>query len=237
MKAGIIAAGRGQRLRATNHLKPLVRLRNRTLIEHVLHSIAQVDATEVVIIINEDSIAVRDYVRALRWPFTLQWIVETTCSSMHSFLRVLETLSAEGDDGPFLISTVDTIADEKSYAHFVAEAKRHEDAAITLALTSRGDDENPLLVRLAENNSDVAAIGDAAASSEFATAGVYFVRSSILAEAEGARRDGVDALRKFLARLLERGYRIDGISITKSIDVDRPTDIETAEEFLRAIQT
>jgi hypothetical protein len=60
------------------------------------------------------------------------------------------------------------------------------------------------------------------------------VRTSILREAEAARCDGVDSLRTFLGRLLDRGYDLAGVPIAKSIDVDRPADIETAEAFLRS---
>ena len=232
LRAGVLAAGRGERLRTQSTLKPLVKVDGRTLIERVLISMTEAGATEVVVIINEDSLAVRDHVTASPWPFALRWIVETTASSMHSFLRVVETLAADGDDGPFLVSTVDTIASPQTYAHFMMQARRCEQAAIVLALTSPRDDEKPLLVRCAED-SRVIAIGAAAAPSDRATAGVYAVRASILNEAEAARRDGVDALRIFLERLLARGYHVAGIPIAESIDVDRVTDVQTAEKFLR----
>ena len=235
LRAGVLAAGRGERLRSpTNHLKPLVKVDGRTLIERVLTSMADAGATEVVVIINEDSVAVRDHVTASKWPFALRWIVETTPSSMHSFLRLVETLAADGDDGPFLLSTVDTVAGPQTYTQFMAEARRHKDAAVILALTSPGSDEKPLLVRCAPGNSRVLALGAAAAPSAQATAGVYAIRGSILQEAEAARRDGIDALRTFLGRLLDRGYHLAGIPIAHSVDVDRPDDIRTAEEFLRS---
>ena len=150
---------------------------------------------------------------------------------MHSFLRLMETLAADGGEGPFLLSTVDTVASPGAYADFFAAARALE-AAVTLALTSPGDDERPLLVRTATGSSRVEAFGEG----EQATAGVYVVRSIILTEAEKARRDGIDALRKFLGRLLERGYPIAAIPIARSIDVDRPADIELAEVFLREAQ-
>jgi len=235
MKAGIIAAGRGERLRtASGPLKPLVKVGGRTLIERVLTSISETGATDVVVIINEDALTVRDHVMATKWPFALRWIVETTASSMHSFLRVVETLAHDGDDGPFLISTVDTIANPKTFAGFMARARECPHADIALALTAPNDDEKPLFVRCAPDDSRVIAIGAAAATSEWATAGVYAVRASILREAEAARRDGVGALRIFLGRLLERGYAIAGIPIAQSIDVDRSSDVRVAEEFLRS---
>src|SRR5258706_193206 len=56
LRAGVIAAGRGDRLRqADQTLKPLVRVGGRTLIERVLASIAEAGASEVVVIINEES--------------------------------------------------------------------------------------------------------------------------------------------------------------------------------------
>ena len=235
LRAGVLAAGRGERLRKeSSDLKPLVKVAGKTLIERVLTSMAEAGASEVVVIINADSLAVRDHVAAAKWPFALRWIVETTPSSMHSFLRVVEALAADGDDGPFLLSTVDTVAGAQTYARFIADARRLEQAALALALTAPGKDERPLLVRLAPGDSRVVAIGDAAAPSEYATAGIYAIRPIILREAQAARRDGIDALRTFLGRLLERRYHLAGIPITQSIDVDRPADIETAEAFLRS---
>ena len=238
LKAGVLAAGRGERLRgSSNQLKPLVKVGRHTLIEHVLRALSEAGASEVVVIINEDSLAVRDHVAARDWPFSLRWIVETTPTSMHSFLRLVETLATAGDEGPFLLSTVDTVAGAQTYSRFMAAARENWQAAMTLALTSPGNDEKPLLVRMAAEDSRIVALGDAAAPSDYATAGVYAVRASVLSEAESARRDGLDALRAFLGRLLGRGYHLAGIPIAESIDVDRPADVEMAETFLRNSST
>jgi NDP-sugar pyrophosphorylase family protein len=235
LKAGVLAAGRGERLRTeSGELKPLVKVADETLIERVLNSMAEAGATEVTVIINEDSRAVRDHVTKREWPFALRWIIETTPTSMHSFLRLVEALAADGNAGPFLISTVDTVAAAQTYARFIGEARRLEAASVVLALSSPGNDSKPLLVRMAPEDSRVIAFGEAAAPSEYATAGIYAVRPIILREAEAARRDGIDALRNFLGRLLERGYPHAGIPIPSSIDVDRPADIETAEALLRS---
>jgi len=228
LRTGILAAGRGERLRTSADLKPLARVGGATLIERVFNSLGDAGATEVVVIINEDSEAVRDHVVKGSWPFALRWIVETTPTSMHSFLRLVETLAADGNEGPFLLSTVDTVAGPNAYSEFIESARR-DDAAMTLALTSPGNDEKPLLVTTSESRIERFGAG------EHATAGVYAVRPIILREAEAARRDGLDALRTFLARLLERGYKLSGIPIARAIDVDHPADIAEAETFLRSV--
>ena len=55
-KAGIIAAGAGERLRTGDGiLKPLVTIDGEALVDHVLASIGEIDPTEVVVIVNERS--------------------------------------------------------------------------------------------------------------------------------------------------------------------------------------
>lgn len=229
LRAGVIAAGQGQRLRASGPVKPLVEVGGRPLIEHVLASIGETGASEVVVIVNEASAAIADRVAAGRWPFRIEWIVRTTPSSMHSFLVVLEALAGRGSD-PVLISTVDTLVPRGTFARFVAAAREH-DADVTLALTSLVDDEKPL--RVATDGARVTAIGDRAGASPLVTAGYYFVSPRVLGEADAARREGVPALRAFLSRLLASGYRINGVLMPDSIDVDRPADVVLAEQRLR----
>jgi NDP-sugar pyrophosphorylase family protein len=242
-KAGIIAAGAGERLRtAGGTLKPLVTIGGAALIDRVLASIDEIRPAEVVVIVNQQSTAVRDYVARRPWPFPLHWIVETTASSMHSFLRVMERLAVADDEGPLLVSTVDTVAAPGEYLRF-ARACAALDADITLAVTGGWDDEKPLLVEV-DGDGRVAAIGDAIREQSlhaspghvFATAGYYAVRSTVLREADAARADGVGALRLFLGRLVERGYAVSAVPVAPAIDVDRPADVAAAEAFLNQVR-
>jgi hypothetical protein len=82
---------------------------------------------------------------------------------------------------------------------------------------------------------EVAAIGEQAGGSEYATAGYYLVQPAILQEADEARRDGLSALRAFLARLIDRGHRLVAVKVPPSIDVDRPRDIGLAEHLLKRV--
>jgi NDP-sugar pyrophosphorylase family protein len=236
-RAGIIAAGQGTRLQGAGPLKPLVTIAGRPLIDCVLGSIAEVEPSEVVVIVNEESTAVREHVVARSWPFTIRWIVETTPSSMHSFLRVLEALAAGGEDGPFLLSTVDTVAAHGSFLAFAERARRAR-ADVVLAVHAAGHDEKPLLLRVGSDGCRVEALGAAVRRDDpgvFATAGYYCVSARVLAEAAAARADNLTALRLFLARLLERGYAIAAVPVSSGVDVDRPGDVPAAEAFLRQV--
>ena len=242
-RAGVIAAGWGERLRATGPTpKPLVRVGGRPLIDHVLRSLAEASPSDVVIIVNEQTAPeVRAYVDGQPWPFPVRWIVETTPSSMHSFLRVVETLAADGREGPFLVSTVDTIVAPGAFAAFAA-ACVPGNADLTLAVRAPGDDEKPLLVRLAADGTTVDALGasvlrpvpgDAWRDQIFETAGYYAVRASVLRAADAAREAGVPALRAFFERLRSEGFRVAAVPVPGGVDVDRAGDVRAAESFLQ----
>jgi NDP-sugar pyrophosphorylase family protein len=242
-RAGVIAAGAGERLRSgEGTLKPLVMIGGEALVDRVLASIGELEPAEIVVIVNEQSTGVRDYVSRQPQPFPVRWIVETTASSMHSFLRIVERLAAERDEGPFLVSTVDTVAAPGEYLRF-ARASAALEADLTLAVTGGWDDEKPLLVEVDEEGR-VVAIGEAireqaerpAPGRIFATAGYYAVRSTVLQEADAARADRLGALRVFLTRLVERGYAVSAVPVAPAIDVDRPADVRAAEAFLKQVR-
>jgi NDP-sugar pyrophosphorylase family protein len=242
-RAGLIAAGAGARLRTGEApLKPLITVGGETLVDRVLASISEVDPADVVVIVNEQSTAVRDHVARRARPFPVRWIVETTASSMHSFLRVVESLATDRQTGPFLISTVDTVAAPGEYLRF-ARSSADLDADVVLAVTPDWDDEKPLLVGV-DDAGRVAAIGVAAGEPApagarrrlFATAGYYAVRATVLREAAAARSDGLAALRLFFGRLVERGYAVAAVPVAPAIDVDRPGDVAAAEAFVKQVR-
>lgn len=232
LRGGIFAAGFGSRLRTASGSaatpKGLIQVGGRPLIDWVLAGFDEAGVGEMSIIINEESTAVREYVDRHPRRRAVRWIVETTPSSMHSFLRVIEDLSRDGDDGPFLVSTVDTVGPPALFRAFVDAAKRIPRSDVLFAATTLIDDENPLLIDIDPDEERVTAVG----SGEYATAGYYLVCSSVLREAAAGRAANLGALRLFFRHLFDRGYRLSGVCVADSVDVDRPSDIEAAERLL-----
>jgi NDP-sugar pyrophosphorylase family protein len=234
MRAGIFAAGFGTRLQsdaARPAPKGLLPIAGRPLIDWVLSEIEQAGADDVVVIVNEHSTAIRDHVE-LGCSIPVRWLVETTPSSMHSFLRVVEELSRDGDQGPFLISTVDTIAPTGTFRRFV-DLARESRADLVLALTAFVEDDNPLRIEVAAGSHGPAAI-TAVGEGRLATAGYYLVRPTVLREAGAGRSRGLPALRHFFKHLFTCGYQLSGVCMPDSVDVDRPSDVASAERVLRA---
>lgn len=230
MKAGIIAAGHGERLRQAGirEPKPLVRVAGRALIDHTLHTVRTAGLRQVACILNEESGAVETHCRETATGLSLTFLRRTTPSSMESLFALEPHLR----DGTFLLLTVDGIITPAAVRDFVTAAIRRDDSDAVLAVNSFIDDEKPLRVACSADGR-VTALGDAAATSPLVTAGFYVLRPTIFSEVEAARRGGLTALRYFLDHLLARGYRMYVERVPKCIDVDRPQDISTAEAFVR----
>ncbi|HUI27923.1 MAG TPA: NDP-sugar synthase [Candidatus Kryptonia bacterium] len=228
MKAAIIAAGQGERLQRAGVPKPLVKVAGVPLIDHTLNAIRAAGLHQVACIINQQSAAVAEHCAAIT-DLSLTFVHRTTPSSMES----LFTLAPYLLDDAFLLLTVDAIVAPFAVRDFVRAAQMRSDAAGVLAVSTFIDDEKPLRVTCGVDGR-VTAIGESAGDSPSITAGFYVFRPTIFAEIAAARAARFTALRQFLAHLVARGYRLFGERVPKSVDVDRPEDVATAEAFIRS---
>jgi NDP-sugar pyrophosphorylase family protein len=227
MIAGIIAAGEGSRLRAGGILtpKPLVPVNGVPIIERLLRSLHRCGIGSARCIINEESLAVREYVEGLRLPIPVEFIVRSTPSSMHSFFELAPHLG----EGRFLLTTVDSVFDESDLRRLI-EAAGSGDADGHLAVTDFVDDENPLYVEAAPDGRILSF--SKAGRAPWITGGLYALSSRVFREIEPAKARGISRLRNFLAHLVTSGYDLRIFPFSAIIDVDRPGDIRAAERLL-----
>jgi len=245
VKGGIIAAGWGERL-GRKIPKALTPVAGRPLIDFALEGFKAAGIREITCIVNESARAVPDYVRARHPDLAMDWIIQTTPSSMHSFWIVLERLS-QSAPGPFLMTTVDSVCPPDTYRLFAESARLFPEADVVLGLTNFIDDEKPLRVamrgeedtgilppRIADNPEafEIVAMTSHGFDSEFVTSGFYGVRPSILEAKAAARAQGFSALRQYLGHLLKFGARFYGVPLPPVIDVDRPQDVAAAQKLL-----
>ncbi len=231
MKAAIIAAGSGDRLRAAGFTqpKPLVPVAGKALVDYVLAAVAAADLNEVACIVNEESRGIEEHCRR-SWPdLRFEFVRRTTPSSMES----LFALSGLLGEGRFALLTVDAVFAPAALRAFLAAAAARRDAHGVLAVNTFVDDEKPLWVALG-GGGEIQMIGPQARHSGLVTAGFYVFDALIFREIPVARSRHFAALREFLGHLLTSGYRLYGEPVPKTVDVDRPADIAAAEAFVRS---
>jgi NDP-sugar pyrophosphorylase family protein len=180
MKFAIIAAGEGSRLAAEGMEvpKPLVQVGGECLIDRLIRIFMQQQAEEIVCICNDYTTQVSSHLLSLQrdgllgCPVPLRFVVRRTPSSMHSFFEISKYL----DDGPFVLTTVDTIFNEQEFSAYV-EAFRKEPCAALMGVTDYIDDERPLYVET-DKQMNVTSFLDQSDTCRYVSAGIYGLHPS-----------------------------------------------------------
>jgi choline kinase len=236
LQGAIIAAGRGERLRNSTRddiPKPLVKLGGEAMLLRQARALIEAGASSVVAVINSETARVaRENEMALEMPASIRLVVRDTANSMETMLALGEVLAP----GWFIAATVDAVIPQAELARFVNESRRKiEDCsekkfAGVLAVTRWRGEARPLFADVTENGL-ILRLGNGETS--MVTAGLYFLSTRVFDYAADARRAGLDALRRFLALIIERGMQLDAIEIEGSIDVDEAPDLDAARIAIR----
>ena len=235
MKAGILAAGLGERLRTGGITTPkaLVCVGSRTLVRHALAAVAEAGAREAVIAVNDrDADAVGSALRDDA-PIPFELVRRTTASSFETFALLAPHLRGESHA---LMAMVDGVFEPGAASGFGGAAREVVEASAEgtpdglIGVTDRRDEDRPLRVRFGAGGR-ILAIGPGAEGSPWSTAGLYLLPERAFASATLA--EGLGALRDLLARLVGLGLRLRAEPLGVVVDVDRPDDLAAAELLLR----
>ncbi len=231
MKAGIIAAGEGSRLRneGIGLPKPLVPVDGTPLIERLIRTFIRHGITEIACIVNEYSLDVKRFVDECRFPVKISFVIKTTPSSMHSLFALAPLLRNER----FLLSTVDAIFREEEFTSYLRYSEKRDSADGVLAITNFIDDENPLYVEI-DAEQRIRSFSKTE-SSQWITGGLYVFSPGIFDEMENVRLKKIARLRNFLGHLVEQGYVIEGFPFSKMIDIDHVRDLDTARRWIAEV--
>lgn len=233
MKAGIIAAGIGERLAQGGVAlpKPLVSICGTPLIFRIIKAAAEIHADNVVCIVNDLHPSLHRYLAETEWPVPIEVIKKTTANSLESLFQLAPVLQ----DEPFILFTVDSVFPSSALSRFMRGARSISTAGGVLALTRFFGDDRPLLVDIAHDRL-ITAIGKSHSTSPYATAGFYYFKPDVFRYQGAAEDRKLGSLRQFLAFLVNHGYPLYGIRVSKTVDVDRVEDIEAAERYVRNLQ-
>ncbi|MBV8774938.1 MAG: NTP transferase domain-containing protein [Deltaproteobacteria bacterium] len=231
LSGAVLAAGHGQRLRdATGGIpKPLVDIGGRPLLLRQIEILGQIGVSPIHVIINSETYNLM-LGRELRLPGDVELLIGDTANSMESLLRLGERIAP----GRFLMMTVDAVLFAADIGRFVAKATKliakpgsRLDGALGV-VQWRGD-AGPLFVHIGADRV-IDRFGEP--RTRTVTAGVYLLSTGVFTHATEARSRGLNAMRRFLAMLVDRGFRFAAVEITRAIDVDTAADLTEAREMI-----
>ena len=236
MKFAIIAAGDGSRLaqEGITEPKPLVKVRGERLIDRLIRIFMGNNATEIVVICNEQMSDVAIHLKMIQdkglngLPVPLRFVVKSTPSSMHSFYELRDFLR----DEPFILTTVDTIFDEREFHDYVLsfQDKIAEGTDALMGVTDYIDDEKPLYVGVDNVMRINGYYDNAQVDSHFISAGIYGLTAPSLDILEACIEKGESRMRNFQRALVAASLRIEAYPLTKVFDIDHIEDIRKADE-------
>ena len=227
-QGAIIAAGRGERLRASSGVelpKPLVEVGGISLLARQARAMVSSGAREVLAVVNSETAS---RARGMSFPRELRLMVRDTESSMESLLVLGESLAA----GHFLLATVDAMVPDHEFRRFVTQARASAEPISSdgvLAVARWRGDRTPLFTEVTDAGL-ITALGQRETS--LVTAGLYWLPTSIFRWSAVARERKLGALRAFLQMLLEERIRLVAIEVEGAIDIDEAADLEAARRML-----
>ena len=227
-QGAIIAAGRGERLRASSGVelpKPLVEIGGISLLARQAGAMVSSGAREVLAVVNSETASLA---RGISFPRQLRMIVRDTESSMESLLVLGEALPA----GHFLLATVDAMVPDHEFRRFVTQARASTvpmPVDGVLAVAKWRGDRRPLFAEVTQAGL-IASLGQRETS--LVTAGLYWLPTTIFRWSAPARERKLAALRAFLQMLLEEKIRLAAIEVEGAIDIDEAADLEAARRML-----
>ena len=239
MKFAIIAAGDGSRLaqEGITEPKPLVKVRGERLIDRLIRIFMGNNATEIVVICNEQMSDVASHLEMIQDEglngrhVPLRFVIKSTPSSMHSFYELRHFLR----DDPFILTTVDTIFDESEFHDYVLsfQDKIAQGTDALMGVTDYIDDEKPLYVGVDKVMRINGYYDIPQVNSRFISAGIYGLTASSLDILEACIEKGESRMRNFQRALVAAGLRMEAYPLTKVFDIDHIEDIRKADEGVK----
>ena len=243
MKFAIIAAGDGSRLaqEGVTEPKPLVKVRGERLIDRLIRIFMGNNATEIVVICNEQMSDVASHLKMIQDEglngrhVPLRFVIKSTPSSMHSFYELRHFLR----DEPFILTTVDTIFDESEFHDYVLsfQDKIAQGTDALMGVTDYIDDEKPLYVGVDKVMRVNGYYDTPQADSRFISAGIYGLTASSLDILETCIEKGESRMRNFQRALVAADLRIEAFPLTKVFDIDHIEDIKKADEGVKNLSS
>jgi NDP-sugar pyrophosphorylase family protein len=233
MTLGLLAAGEGSRLRAEGITTPkgMVEVGGVPMIQRTIDQFSNAGIDHVCCIVNEESPDLLSYLQSASLPVSLDLLVRSTPSSLHSLVALSPLL--EKCEGHFFLSTVDSVFPPEELLPFVSTATRRSGRDQgTIAVTRFVEDESPLYVDVRQEDHRIVAVGEDAIGREWVTGGLYYFPAEALPVARELTAAGVHRLRRFQGELVRRNFDIRAHEISVVVDVDHRADIDRAEAVI-----
>lgn len=225
MKAVILAAGEGKRLRPFTETMPKVMLpvANKPILEHVFDALKNTGINQVVIVVGYKKEVIMDYFKDYRNIKITYVIQDKQLGTAHALLQAKNQIK----NSSFIVIPGDNIIDQKSiiklidnkseYSLLIKEHPHPSKYGVVVL-------EKDKLQRIVEKPPEE--IG------KFISTGIYKLPKTIFAEVQKQTSEGIYSLSAVIQNLIDEGKIINTIQTDAWMDIVYPWDLITVNEAM-----
>ncbi len=224
MKAVILAAGEGKRLRPFTETMPKVMLPvvNKPVLEYVVDAVKNSGISDIIMVVGYKKEVIMEYFKNYDGVKITYIVQEKQLGTAHALLQAKKHLKH-----PFIVLSGDNIIDQKSISKLM-----HDKSAYSLLIKEHSHPSKYGMVFIEKNKLKKIVEKPKEETGKFISTGIYKLPNTIFNDVEKLASEGIYALSSVVQSIVDRGEEIRTITADSWMDIVYPWDLIRVNEAM-----
>ena len=224
MKAVILAAGEGKRLRPFTETMPKVMLpvANKPVLEYVVDAVKNSGISDIIMIVGYKKEVIMEYFKDYKDVKITYVVQEKQLGTAHALLQAKKHLKH-----PFIVLSGDNIIDQKSISNLICDKSEY-----SLLIKEHPHPSKYGMVFVEKNKLKKIVEKPKEETGKFISTGIYKLPNAVFNDVEKLASEGVYALSSVTQFIVDRGEEIRTITANSWMDIVYPWDLIRVNEAM-----
>jgi len=224
MKAVILAAGEGKRLRPFTETLPKVMLpvANKPLLEYVVDAVKKSGISEIIIVVGYKKEVIMEYFKNYKGVKITYVEQDKQLGTSHALLQSKKQIKES-----FIVLSGDNIIDQKSISNLITDNSKY-----SILIKENPQPSKYGVVIIEKNKLKEIVEKPKEEIGKFISTGIYKLPKTIFEQIEGLASDGIYDLSSVIQSIVDQGEIIDTIIANEWMDIVYPWDLIKVNESL-----
>jgi len=224
MKAVILAAGEGKRLRPFTETMPKVMLpvANKPVLEYVVDAVKNSGISDIIIVVGYKKEVIMEYFKNYDGVKITYVVQEKQLGTAHALLQAKKHLK-----GPFIVLSGDNIIDQNSILKLINDPSKY-----AILIKEHSHPSKYGVVFIEKNKLKKIVEKPKEETGKFISTGVYKLSNTVFNDVEKLASEGIYALSSVAQSIVDRGEEIRTITTNSWMDIVYPWDLIRVNEAM-----
>jgi len=224
MKAVILAAGEGKRLRPFTETLPKVMLpvANKPILEYVVDAVKKSGISEIIIVVGYKKEVIMEYFKNYKGVKITYVEQDKQLGTSHALLQSKKQIKES-----FIVLSGDNIIDQKSISNLITDNSKY-----SILIKENPQPSKYGVVIIEKNKLKEIVEKPKEEIGKFISTGIYKLPKTIFEQIEGLASDGIYDLSSVIQSIVDQGEIIDTIIANEWMDIVYPWDLIKVNESL-----